>query len=97
RHLHSFPTRRSSDLLIVALVVAIIAIIWLTVKSSPSKTPLAMTAALVGAIIKGAKLLPQPGGDFYWYSIFGLLAVGGLVVLIARSEEHTSELQSRRD
>lgn len=70
-------------ILVVALVLAIGAIIWLTVKSSPSKTPLAITAALVGAIIKGAKLLPQPGGDFYWYSVFVLLVIGGLVVLIA--------------
>src|SRR5690348_306899 len=82
---HSAANGASSGgtVLIVALVLVIGAIIWLTVKSSPSKTPLAITAALVGAIIKGAKLLPQPGGDFYWYSVFGLLVIGGLVVLIA--------------
>jgi hypothetical protein len=59
------------------------AIIWLTLALSPSKTPLAITAALVTGMIKGAKQLPQPGGDFYWYSIFGLLLIGGLAVLIA--------------
>lgn len=69
---------------IVVLVLAIAgAIIWLTLKLSPSKTPLAITAALVAGMIKGAKLLPQPGGDFYWYSIFVLLGVGGIVVLLA--------------
>jgi hypothetical protein len=69
---------------IVALALLVAgAIIWLTLALSPSKTPLAITAALVTGLIKGAKLLPQPGGDFYWYSIFGLLVVGGIVVVIA--------------
>jgi len=58
-------------------------IVGLTLKFAPSETPLAITAALVAGMIKGAKLLPQPGGSFYWYSIFGLLAVGGITALIA--------------
>src|SRR5437868_11126681 len=69
RDLHSFPTRRSSDLLVGA---GVIACAWIT-------------AAIIGLIAPR-----QLGGAAAWSLVVA-------AQLPWRSEEHTSELQSRFD
>src|SRR5207302_3834186 len=86
RHLHSFPTRRSSDLVGVgvvlraerALVVGVEAAVWRAVAPVDIDVPRSVVRARVG---EGAEVEHGRG-----------TLVRGL-----RSEEHTSELQSREN
>src|SRR5690606_40372970 len=78
RALHSFPTRRSSDLLVLALVLALLALVV-------SGWKLAAFSVVGFALIDSMEL---------WKDSMDSLA---LVIVAARSEEHTSELQSREN
>src|SRR5699024_12694914 len=85
RALHSFPTRRSSDLIGTTAVRAL------------------ESAALSGELrpfVGDTDIFIKPGFEFR--VIDGLLTnfhlpKSTLLVLVSRSEEHTSELQSRFD
>src|SRR5699024_11446990 len=78
--LHSFPTRRSSDLTELARSAMTTTIAAKTAKPKRREKP----------------LIPKTRSGTYWpYLIPGLAAV--LVIIVVRSEEHTSELQSRFD
>src|SRR5690554_7168473 len=67
-HLHSFPTRRSSDLLAIS-----------------------MASGAVGDFVACALLVVDQVVGFFVTEVFGFLYVAA----VYRSEEHTSELQSR--
>jgi len=71
-------------IVVLALVLAGV-IIWLTLRFSPSKTPLAIALSLAVAMIKAAKYLPQPGGHkYYWCAVFSLLVAGAAVIGLGR-------------
>src|SRR5439155_21660114 len=72
RYLHSFPTRRSSDLTPDA---------WPFVLVGSQIAVLGVVVALCSPALRAAR--------------WPLLAGGGVLMLAGRSEEHTSELQSR--
>src|SRR5438874_9522685 len=74
RTLHSFPTRRSSDLLIGVFA------------TTPTLSFAALVLGTTGALSAAAPFWQLPTA-----LLAGTAAAGG------RSEEHTSELQSRRD
>src|SRR5690606_40599032 len=76
--LHSFPTRRSSDLALLALPTVLLAALGLLALLLPPALLLAVAALVLALTL----LLP--------------LALGA-VLLAFRSEEHTSELQSREN
>src|SRR5439155_23982736 len=79
--LHSFPTRRSSDLLRRA--------------SAPGLTG-ERRAVLEGVVLgDDAGLGEGLKTSFRRSGLYHLLAVSGQNVILLRSEEHTSELQSR--
>jgi hypothetical protein len=72
-------------LIAVLALGAAAGIIWLTLKLSPSKTPLAIAFTLAGGMIKAAKHLPQPGGhQYYWCVVFFLLIAGAAIIAIGR-------------
>src|SRR5690606_41688372 len=81
RDLHSFPTRRSSDLAVLDRGEVVEILLDRVVENLP-------LAAIVGEADGLDVLLGRMGDD---------LADVGLVVLGQRSEEHTSELQSREN
>src|SRR5204863_4398774 len=78
RHLHSFPTRRSSDLPLARAVCGFIALFW-------------GTRLFVQFFLFDAR--PFTTTPILKLGYHGLT----IVVVVNRSEEHTSELQSRRD
>src|SRR5690606_40471533 len=82
RHLHSFPTRRSSDLTFVIFIVGFIPV-------------------LGGAVAGCAPpLFALVQFESYWQAavlFVGLQVLLFLVGNLVRSEEHTSELQSREN
>src|SRR5207253_10303482 len=87
RDVHSSPTRRSSDLqtwIVVSLVIAAVSLfcVW-----GPYETlmPLVVTVQLHGSGLALALVFAAGG--------LGSVIVG--IVMAQRSEEHTSELQSR--
>src|SRR5205085_10518595 len=82
-HLHSFPTRRSSDLTVAKNGAE--GFLWLIVLAVVFVAPYMLLMAEVGSAFT------QEGGPYEWTKMaFGRLHGG-----IARSEEHTSELQSQ--
>src|SRR5690606_41232682 len=90
--LHSFPTRRSSDLLKTSLLSFTLALFHLTgfgqvikgtVRDNETQKPLRY--ATVSVIGQNLRIITRSDGAF-------TLDVSG-----ARSEEHTSELQSREN
>src|SRR5207249_11946473 len=86
RPLHSFPTRRSSDLF--ALMPACFALVWLVLPLRSWRWTIALAAAFgLLALVFHLAGLSTPEN---FCKLFGVTAVG-------RSEEHTSELQSRFD
>src|SRR5207253_10316977 len=92
RHLHSFPTRRSSDLL--AKAAHGIADDFLTTLLLATRSPVLMVPAMDGGMWEhpavGANVLTLRGrGVTVLEPDAGALEDGD------RSEEHTSELQSR--
>src|SRR5207253_8087311 len=87
RHLHSFPTQRSSDLLMSTLFY------WIGMFARGQAAAMerigsrlvwvAVTMALVGTMVR-------------WYESYLIVTdIGHIPVSNLRSEEHTSELQSR--
>src|SRR5207253_10880444 len=85
-YLHSFPTRRSSDLLIVAAYnVVFIALVVRVVASWFGRFRytwwLRPAYVLTDWVVEPIRRLLPPGGALDWSPL--------------RSEEHTSELQSR--
>src|SRR5206468_12625659 len=85
--LHSFPTRRSSDLSPVLLLAAVCVVIPLTI-TDPA-------AGLVAILVGGFSSLPALAivhRLMHKYSTMDAATPRG-----TRSEEHTSELQSRSD
>src|SRR5207249_6769084 len=85
RHLHSFPTRRSSDLRLAR---------------GYGEPSVGTGGAVVvgngsGIVGSGVKMIVPVGGGFGLSEV--LLGFVGAVGVIFRSEEHTSELQSRFD
>src|SRR5204863_8589232 len=88
RDLHSFPTRRSSDLLIIKKNVL--------ARSSQMKR-VAWSPLLLRRFIGSFE---NPRYILKWLfisTLIGIIAGIGSIAFYARSEEHTSELQSRRD
>src|SRR5699024_12630373 len=83
--LHSFPTRRSSDLAITAIVLG------LTVFGSWTVPGMAFIFGMITTALIYA--LARPGRQA---GTVQLLLVG-IAITAIRSEEHTSELQSRFD
>src|SRR5206468_9271201 len=77
RFLHSFPTRRSSDL---------------STASAARIFPLSACFTVAISSLPRHRIPPSCGGTLLFYS-----RVGGHASLPSRSEEHTSELQSRSD
>src|SRR5690606_39861839 len=90
RHLHSFPTRRSSDLLVARLPVRAAgrgaATVVLRVPRAGRLTGATRTSGRTAA---GGALLLRPAG-----LLVGVVGARGRAL---RSEEHTSELQSREN
>src|SRR5690606_42147091 len=91
RALASFPTRRSSDLMVVAAQ-----------RTVPILIGLMAYAFVTYLMLKGVSKIWKV--DFLTASIFGALAGFAVWVFMARSvqaktrsEEHTSELQSREN
>src|SRR5438270_6713872 len=82
RELHSFPTRRSSDLVAIILIIAAIAI--------PNLLKARIAANQASAV---GSLRTIVTAETNYQSTFGG-ASPTLVALGPRSEEHTSELQS---
>src|SRR5699024_11351870 len=81
RSLHSFPTRRSSDLLYLRVHAG---------KGEVRAVVLARSCAVEQLVVLGDKRLPS-------VSIFPQPVAEGVLDDLLRSEEHTSELQSRFD
>src|SRR5205823_14664782 len=87
RSLHSFPTRRSSDLFYLLIPFCRMLVRWSLPVEAKVKAFLASPWSLpVFAIFTAATLWPYPGGQVFGDFIF--------VGFSPRSEEHTSELQS---
>src|SRR5207249_6597041 len=86
RALHSFPTRRSSDLVLVLACAALVgAFLALLLRSSGDSAALQVRGGRVTLVaVAKRRTLPHLGGT-------------ALTPPPARSEEHTSELQSRFD
>src|SRR5439155_18972229 len=92
-YLHSFPTRRSSDLGLMSIPSFLLVIITLTdiIRSeSPSRTQLLLLAVFLTNVMLLSQL------TFLMIAIL-LLSFGAVILKVRgpRSEEHTSELQSR--
>src|SRR5206468_12857042 len=85
--LHSFPTRRSSDLFFLTGAIGLAWTIWWHFSYFVPVTPAEEERELQGFTSSSAKGLR-------WTSLLGIRETWGLV---ARSEEHTSELQLRSD
>src|SRR5206468_10574005 len=94
RDLHSFPTRRSSDLGAALLMAPLLLFLVL-----------AYAWPFLG-VVKWSFTLPTPGlGQYHALltdqlvqSVFiRTLRIAAIVTVVSRSEEHTSELQSRSD
>src|SRR5690606_42009281 len=88
--LHSFPTRRSSDLATAVGAVAAdvpanfdaaLAAAWTVAADSPVENQSVVLVHLIS----------------FWSSTINLADSSGLRLLSRRSEEHTSELQSREN
>src|SRR5699024_12635933 len=89
-YLPSFPTRRSSDLVVATLIPASPLNLWIHLSPIPNLIGSAvLPGALAGAASLWSALLPR------WVPRAPDRPSGGGPVL--RSEEHTSELQSRFD
>src|SRR5690606_40092686 len=93
-HLHSFPTRRSSDLYRFELRPSLEA----------GLKYLVLSAAASSFLLFGMALLYAESGTLIFATLGAQLAPGQLDnpviltgVLMMRSEEHTSELQSREN
>src|SRR5207253_10914118 len=91
RDLHSFPTRRSSDLFFVAPKAwgntnYAAGIFWNDTQGTPYYTPANGTGIDIFGVQRAAAGLPIRRADQYEYS---------RSEPYRRSEEHTSELQSR--
>src|SRR5206468_10971859 len=85
RDLHSFPTRRSSDLTrVVASAAAGWLISWRTCSALTGAGPLANRQLSSAPSIAAPSVLPR-------------LRANRFDAVATRSEEHTSELQSRSD
>src|SRR5699024_12361744 len=88
--LQSSPTRRSSDLLLIAAFVLGVMLSLFAVRYGPKRFHPPAEALLSQQV--------APHGSAVWMS-YALLVIGAVSTLIPpiepRSEEHTSELQSR--
>src|SRR5207302_8594460 len=94
RHRHSFPTRRSSDLL-PAIVAEELDASWaqIRVESAPAEVPTYQNMAFVPL---GAHAQLTGGSTAVANSWQQLREAGATArAMLVRSEEHTSELQSR--
>src|SRR5690606_41606399 len=87
--LPSFPTRRSSDLVKVAPEEVL----------SVAAAPRNLSIGRLADVLRGAT--PAAASHAYYrtnlHHGFALLLTAPLMVLLSRSEEHTSELQSREN
>src|SRR5699024_12741827 len=84
RSLHSFPTRRSSDLVTFPLFVTVNVYVTCSPASETSFLSASFTKSIAGSCSAGTST--SSGG-----------LTGGKLGSSGRSEEHTSELQSRFD
>src|SRR5690606_39342757 len=92
RDLHSFPTRRSSDLLAHAPVDAR----WCLIHATHAEPAEYEAVARRGAVAGLCPITEANLGDGI-FPAAGFLAAGGRFGVGSRSEEHTSELQSREN
>src|SRR5699024_11694159 len=87
RDIHSFPTRRSSDLRYQQR--------GLPLPSSP------ICHTQFRLRFSGRSIPAPPDNDFLFFAVIAWCStswsVAGLTLILVRSEEHTSELQSRFD
>src|SRR5699024_11685734 len=86
--LHSFPTRRSSDLNTIATANKISA--SMTLANSLANTERKPSCCIKSSLLSNAY-------NHFIYFILISLSQYGLSLIAFRSEEHTSELQSRFD
>src|SRR5207253_9430541 len=93
RHLPSFPTRRSSDLFLAAAVDRTAAETAREVARDVGERPLAPGQLRPLGYLTDPGALPSR--DFQWDLLPTADAVWRVSAPVARSEEHTSELQSR--
>src|SRR5699024_12835197 len=90
RDLHSFPTRRSSDLNLLLCFVRN--------DGAPQRSMAAMIGgSLSNVVLDYVFMFPLGMGIFGAVFATGLAPVISMGILSTRSEEHTSELQSRFD
>src|SRR5204863_6579064 len=92
-HLHSFPTRRSSDLDALAIGLAWTANYLQTKPADESKTYGYHRAGVLSAFVNALTLAVLS----LWIVYEAVLRLRAPRKRSRRSEEHTSELQSRRD
>src|SRR5690606_40320692 len=90
RSLPSFPTRRSSDLLVASGNFAWLN--WLTMLLAFA----AVSDDVLRAVLPGLPVTPPSASGPGWFAVV-VGAVTLLVLALSRSEEHTSELQSREN
>src|SRR5690606_41893164 len=93
-YLHPFPTRRSSDLAAGSIFGQVLLVAMLLV------LPYTLVAVAFpnkdgGRAKMGTTLMRMTGLAFFIRTVF--LLILGMSVHLARSEEHTSELQSREN
>src|SRR5207249_5877055 len=92
RRLPSFPTRRSSDLVRDLAETHVV-----LDRVDQDRHDVALLAARVGQLLEAALDLRAVARGLEAADALDLLALDGRVDLQERSEEHTSELQSRFD
>src|SRR5690606_41182852 len=88
--LNAFPTRRSSDLQCATTTTMTIVV---------NNTPDSPTATSPQTITPGQTLadIIVTGDNLTWYSDENLTTIVDETLVLTRSEEHTSELQSREN
>src|SRR5206468_12460148 len=95
RDLHSFPTRRSSDLSVLFFVCSLYVPTYLKVrKNRPNRlfcSALLVLLAMMTLITESQHL------GLMWVALEANTLASAPLLLFHRSEEHTSELQSRSD
>src|SRR5206468_7656601 len=97
RLLHSFPTRRSSDLICTLIYVIVGAVLTGMVKYSDLGVADPLAKALDVAGYKTVGWIVSLGAIVSMSAVLLVFQYGQPRIFFARSEEYTSELQSRSD
>src|SRR5690606_41536802 len=96
RYLRSFPTRRSSDLLLPMALANVLSkpMVVPIIKKYGYKTTLIVNTLLLAILLS---LFAFLSAGTPLLIILGLMVMYGIISSVQRSEEHTSELQSREN